>query len=98
MGVTTAGNVTVRVGTLATGTLVPSAVTYNAVTRVMTINPTANLAADTRYTVRLTGGIRDAALNALVRVRRTGGCGRSAPAVRTRYVPQRWTSRGRRSV
>jgi methionine-rich copper-binding protein CopC len=32
----------------------------------MTINPTANLAADTRYTVRLTGGIRDAALNALV--------------------------------
>ena len=65
-GVTTAGNVTVRVGTLATGTLVPSAVTYNAATRVMTINPTANLAADTRYTVRLTGGIRDAALNALV--------------------------------
>jgi hypothetical protein len=52
------------VGTLANGTMVPSAVTYNATTRVLTINPTANLLSDTRYTVWLTGGaaaIRDLA-------------------------------------
>ena len=46
----------------------PSVVTFNAATRVLTINPNANLAADTRYTVRLTGGaaaIRDTANNPL---------------------------------
>jgi hypothetical protein len=60
-----------RVGTAATGALVPSAVTFNTTTRVLTINPTANLAADTRYTVRLTGGaaaIRDVANNPLTSV------------------------------
>jgi methionine-rich copper-binding protein CopC len=62
---------TIRVGTLVTGALVPSAVTFNAATRVLTINPTANLTADTRYTVRLTGGaaaIRDIANNPLTSV------------------------------
>jgi Ca2+-binding RTX toxin-like protein len=62
---------TIRVGTLATGTLVPSAVTFNTTNRVLTINPTANLAPDTRYTVRLTGGaaaIRDTANNPLASV------------------------------
>jgi hypothetical protein len=47
---------------------VAGAVTYNALTRVATLNPTANLAADTRYTATLTGGaaaIRDAAGNTL---------------------------------
>ncbi|MCG2622714.1 Ig-like domain-containing protein [Arthrobacter sp. I2-34] len=43
----------------ATGTSVPAAVSYNAATRTATLNPTANLAADTRYTATLTGAIRD---------------------------------------
>jgi methionine-rich copper-binding protein CopC len=44
------------------GAIIPGAVTYNATTRVATLNPTATLAADTRYTATLTGGaaaIRD---------------------------------------
>jgi methionine-rich copper-binding protein CopC len=64
-----AATATIRLGTVATGTLVPSVVTFNATTRVLTINPNANLAADTRYTVRLTGGaaaIRDTANNPLI--------------------------------
>jgi methionine-rich copper-binding protein CopC len=45
------------------GAAVAALVTYNATTRVATLNPNANLAADTRYTATLTGGstaIRDA--------------------------------------
>jgi len=45
-----------------------AAVTYNATTRVLTLNPNATLAANTKYTVTLTGGpaaIRDAAGNPL---------------------------------
>ncbi|WP_264353863.1 beta strand repeat-containing protein [Pseudarthrobacter sp. MM222] len=52
----------------AAGTAVAGTVSYNVLTRVATLNPTANLVADTRYTVTLTGGataIRDAANNAL---------------------------------
>jgi hypothetical protein len=83
---------TIRVGTLATGALVPSAVTFNTTTRVLTINPTANLAADTRYTVRLTGGaaaIRDIANNPLTSVSWTFLTGPApswaiAPSVRLR--------------
>jgi Ca2+-binding RTX toxin-like protein len=59
---------TLRVGTATTGALVPAAVSYNATTRVATLNPSANLTADTTYTVRLTGGIRDAATNPLAPV------------------------------
>ena len=59
-----------RTGTATgTGTAVSGAVTYDAATRVATLNPTANLAAGTTYTATLTGGataIRDAANNALV--------------------------------
>jgi hypothetical protein len=43
-------------------------VTYDAITRAATLNPTDSLAADTRYTATLTGGpsaIRDIAGNAL---------------------------------
>ena len=50
------------------GTAVPATVTYNATTRVATLNPTAALAADTTYTAALTGGssaIRDVANNPL---------------------------------
>jgi hypothetical protein len=48
------------------GTVVPATVTYNPTSRVATLNPTAALAADTRYTATLTGGataIRDVAGN-----------------------------------
>lgn len=54
--------------TNGSGSPVPAAVTYDATTRVATLNPTANLAADTRYTATLNGGelaIRDAAGNVL---------------------------------
>ncbi len=77
---------TVRVGTAANGTLVPAAVTFNATTRVLTINPNANLANDTRYTVRLAGGataIRDAAGNPLASTSWTFLTG-PAPAVTAR--------------
>jgi hypothetical protein len=50
------------------GTAVPATVTYNATTRVATLNPTSALAADTNYTAALTGGataIRDVATNPL---------------------------------
>ncbi|WP_246262616.1 Ig-like domain-containing protein, partial [Arthrobacter mobilis] len=44
------------------GTTIPAAVSYNATTRVATLNPSADLAANTTYTATLTGGtaaIRD---------------------------------------
>ncbi|WP_336711208.1 Ig-like domain-containing protein [Arthrobacter sp. USHLN218] len=46
----------------AAGTAVPGVVSYNATTRVATLDPSASLPADTRYTATLTGGataIRD---------------------------------------
>ncbi|WP_395399172.1 Ig-like domain-containing protein [Arthrobacter sp. UC242_113] len=46
------------------GTLVPATVTYNSTTRTATLDPTASLANDAKYTVTLTGeaaAIRDAA-------------------------------------
>ncbi len=64
----TSTNVTLRVGTTTTGTKVAAVVTYNAATSTLTVKPTANLASDTRYTVRLSNGIRDVAGNALVPV------------------------------
>ena len=49
-----------RLGT----TVVPAAVTYDAATRVATLNPTATLAADSSYTATLSG-IRDVAGNTM---------------------------------
>jgi hypothetical protein len=52
----------------ATGVAVPATVTFNATTRVATLNPTADLAGNTQYTATLTGGptgIRDLAGNPL---------------------------------
>ncbi|MCW2701077.1 MAG: serine protease [Blastococcus sp.] len=52
----------------AAGAAVTAGVTYDATTRVATLNPNADLAADTRYTATLTGGasaIRDLAGNPL---------------------------------
>jgi hypothetical protein len=53
----------------AAGTQVAATVTYNATTRVATLDPTATLPGDARFTVTLTGGataIRDLAGNPLV--------------------------------
>lgn len=52
----------------STGAAVAAVVSYNATTRVLTINPSASLTASTKYTVTLTGStttIRDAARNPL---------------------------------
>ncbi|HET7475821.1 MAG TPA: peroxidase family protein [Dermatophilaceae bacterium] len=59
---------TLRVGTLATGTLVGRVVTYDAATRTATLNPNANLAPGTLYTARLRTGITDTAGNPLAPV------------------------------
>ncbi|GER23390.1 hypothetical protein NCCP1664_18860 [Zafaria cholistanensis] len=47
------------------GATVAATVTYNPATRTATLNPRANLAANTRYTVRLRNGITDANGNRL---------------------------------
>jgi Ca2+-binding RTX toxin-like protein len=61
----TGTTVTLRSGTAANGTLQAGAVTYNATTRTVTLNPNATLAANTQFTVRLSTGITDAAGNPL---------------------------------
>lgn len=51
------------------GAVVPAAFSYNATTRTATLNPSSNLAVDTRYTATLVGGttaIRDSAGTPLV--------------------------------
>ena len=59
-----AANVTLRLGTAANGTLIAGTVTYNAATRVVTINPTvALLNANATYTVRLLAGLTDSVGN-----------------------------------
>ena len=62
-----------------TGTPVKAQVSYNATTRVATLNPDSTLAARTRFTVTLTGGtgaIRDTAGNPLTTVTWTFTTGR----------------------
>jgi hypothetical protein len=61
----TGANVTLRLGTAAGGTLIAATVTYNATTRVVTLDPTPTLAANTLYTVRLSTNVTDAAGNRL---------------------------------
>ena len=51
-----------------TGKVVPARLSYNSATRTLTLDPTANLARGTRYTVVVLGGtnaIRDDAGNPL---------------------------------
>ncbi|GAA1496759.1 Ig-like domain-containing protein [Paeniglutamicibacter kerguelensis] len=62
--VTGINGTTVRL-TSPSGANVSAAVTYNTGTRTATLNPNATLAAGTRYTVRLSSGIRDNGGNAL---------------------------------
>ncbi len=68
--------VTLRTGTAANGALRAAVVSYNATTRVMTLNPNATLPANTQFTVRLSTGITDTAGNPLAATQwsfRTGG-------------------------
>ncbi|WP_241977704.1 Ig-like domain-containing protein [Cryobacterium sp. TMS1-13-1] len=68
------------------GTVLSAAVSYNATTRVATLNPTATLAPDTKYSVSLTGGtaaIRDATGTPLVSTGWTFTTG-PAPTITTR--------------
>ena len=69
------------------GTVVPATVSYNSTTRTATLNPTANLPADVRYTATVTGGpsaVRDAAGNPLATSTWTFTTG-PAPTVSSRY-------------
>jgi hypothetical protein len=63
-------------------TAIPAAVSYNAGTRVATLNPNANLASGTTYTATLTSGITDTATvpNALVQVQWTFTTAAAPPA------------------
>jgi hypothetical protein len=59
---------TVVLKNATTGTVIPSVVTYNATTRVVTLNPSATLAARTKFTIKVTGGataVRDLGGNPL---------------------------------
>ena len=49
----------------STGTAFASVASYNATTRVATLNPTGTLLANTQYTVTLSSGVKDAAGNPL---------------------------------
>jgi Bacterial Ig-like domain len=49
----------------ATGAAVSAAVTYDATSRVVTLNPNADLAASTTYTASISTGVKDANGNAL---------------------------------
>jgi hypothetical protein len=61
----TGATVTLRRGTAAGGALQAAALTYDATTRTVTLDPSVNLVANTVYTVRLLTGITDSAGNPL---------------------------------
>jgi hypothetical protein len=70
-GVTGVGGTTVTLKNASTGAVIAAGVSYSASTRVVTLNPSPTLAANTRFTVTLTGGagaIKDAAGNPLTTV------------------------------
>jgi probable HAF family extracellular repeat protein len=48
-----------------TTTLISATVSYNDSTKMITLKPSSNLAARTKYTAKLTGGVKDLAGNAL---------------------------------
>jgi hypothetical protein len=59
----------VKVTRVSDGVAVPTALTFSATSRVLTVNPSNSLAANTQYRVTLSGsstGLRDAAGNPLV--------------------------------
>ena len=91
---------TLKPGTSSSASSVSAQVTYDAASRTVTLNPTSNLAANTQYTARLTGGtsaIRDAANIPLANV--TWTFTTAAPADTTRpTVTSRNPSSGASSV
>jgi hypothetical protein len=78
---------TLRTGsTTGTGTAVAAVVSYDAATRTATLNPNANLAANTQYTATVTGGatgIRDTANNPLTTASWSFTTGASTGGTRT---------------
>jgi hypothetical protein len=73
--------------TTPSGKVVPATVSYNATTRVATLNPTANLPPDIRFTASMTGGttaVRDRAGNPLPSTTWAFTTG-PAPTVSSRY-------------
>jgi hypothetical protein len=62
--VTGVGGTSFTLRRVSDNSVVAAAVTYNATTRVATLNPTADLAADNKYTATLTTAIKDVAGNA----------------------------------
>jgi len=84
-----------------TGAAIAAAVTYNATTRVATLDPTANLAVNTPYTATLTGGasaIRDAANNPLATLSWTFTTAAAPPDTTAPTVTARTPSNGATSV
>jgi hypothetical protein len=65
MAATSINGTTFQVRVASSGALVGAKVTYNATTRVATLDPSGSLLRNTRYTATLTSGITDAAGNAL---------------------------------
>jgi hypothetical protein len=63
--VTGVANGTFALRNAATGALVSYAVSYNATTRVATLNPNVTLAASTKYTATISASIKDAGGNPL---------------------------------
>jgi hypothetical protein len=61
--VTGTSTTTVTLRNATTNALIPAVVSYNTLTRVVTLNPSATLAANTRFTAGLTTGIADAGGN-----------------------------------
>jgi hypothetical protein len=65
MAATSINATTFQLRVSSSGALVAARVTYNATTRVATLDPSGSLLRTTRYTATLTSGITDAAGNAL---------------------------------
>ena len=92
--------VTLKPGTSSSAASVSAQVTYDAATRTVTLNPSANLAANTLYTARLTGGtsaIRDMANNPLANLSWTFTTG-AAPDTKAPTVTARSPGAGSTSV
>lgn len=91
---------TLKPGTSSSAASVSAQVTYDAATRTVTLNPSANLAASTLYTARLTGGtsaIRDMANNPLANLSWTFTTG-AAPDIKAPSVTSRSPGVGSTSV
>ncbi|WP_158252256.1 Ig-like domain-containing protein [Cryobacterium sp. Y29] len=62
---TAASSTAMTIKQTVSGAAIASVVSYNATTRVATLNPSSTLLANTQYTVTITSGVRDVAGNRL---------------------------------